>query len=61
MTPEVGKYYWVRFYRDDADWRPAQRMEDPNNGNQWWEICGEDIPYHDTELNILGPELIPPK
>ncbi len=59
---EVGKYYWIRLYRDDAQWQPAQRVgnNDPRNPDEWWLVIGEEVDYYDTEVNEVGPEIVAP-
>ena len=61
MTPEVGKYYWIRLYRDDAEWRPAQLVTNQDRNETWWEIIGQTDAYYDTEINEIGSEIVPPR
>jgi hypothetical protein len=62
MTPRLGKYYWIRLYRDDAPWQIAIRAISvkANNFEYCWRIIGSDLEYWDTEVNIIGPEIVPP-
>lgn len=56
---EVGKFYCVRFYRDNAPWQPARRVStDYGDG---WEVLGIEPDMYDTEVNEVGPEIIPPQ
>lgn len=63
----VGKYYWIRLYRDDAEWRVALRYL--NTQTYVWLVIDDnptntDSPYiefyYDTEVNEVGPEIVPP-
>lgn len=68
IRPEVGKFYWIRLYRDDAEWRMAKR--DFSNKAMVAERCWFvfdtdpdtcDLEYYDTEVNKVGPEIVPPR
>lgn len=61
MKPEVNKYYWVRLYRNDAPWQPARRIvTDYSDLRLGWSIFGVEVDYYDTEVNEVGPEIVPP-
>lgn len=65
MIPEVGKYYWIRTYRDDAPWRIAKRvMSRYIKAECCWSIMEDaelaDLEYYDSEVNEVGPEIVSP-
>lgn len=60
IIPEVGKYYWVRFYQDDAEWEPAHLYHISEAGLGHWMRFDSHDPWYDTEINQIGPEIIPP-
>ena len=67
IVPEVGKYYWVRVYRNDARWRIARRSMSRKAMVAelcWFIFEGDaddgDLEYYDTEINEVGPEIVPP-
>lgn len=62
MTPEPGKPYWIRLYRDDAPWQPARykQSEKCMTVDYCWEILGSEEEWYDTEVNEIGPEIISP-
>lgn len=62
-TVEVGKYYWIRC--DDPKWVVALRYL--NTQTYVWLVVVEEGPdspylafYYDTEVNEIGPEIVPP-
>ena len=59
---EVGKLYWVRMYRDDAPWEPAKRVESDkcNTLDYCWKLIGNEVEGWETEVNEVGPEILPP-
>lgn len=67
MIPEVGHYYWIRLYRDDAAWQIARWDESGQSmtGEHVWFIFAEpefaDLEYYETEVNEVGPEIVPPQ
>ena len=66
VIPEVGKYYWIRLYRDDARWQIARRAMSSKSMivEQCWFVFDEpdlaDLEYYYTEVNEIGPEICPP-
>lgn len=56
--PQISGFYWIRLYRDNAQWEPAQRVvTDYGDG---WRCLGVDDDYYDTEVNEVGPQIVPP-
>jgi hypothetical protein len=72
---EFGNYaghlvglYWIRLYRDDAEWRIARRsfsMKSMTAELCWFlfddDPVDADLEYYDTEINEVGPEIVPPQ
>lgn len=60
MNLREGKYYWVRFYRDNAEWEPAQFCYTSTDGCQNWRRINSEEEWYGTEVNQIGPEIVPP-
>lgn len=56
----AGKYYWVRFYRDNADWEPAELYKILEHGAEIWARINSEVEWYHTEVNEVGLEIIPP-
>ena len=60
MTLKEKGYYWVRFYRDDAEWEPAQFCYLSTDGCQNWKRINSEEGWYGTEVNQVGPEIVAP-
>lgn len=68
MSTVAGKYYWVRL-RAGGRWEPAERvsadgccgsLKSPTDTDDAWLVLAMDCHLYDSEVNEVGPELIPP-
>lgn len=57
MTPEVGKFYWVKIVNTD-NWQPAECVN-TDHGQGWW-LTGVEADYYANEVGEVGPEIVPP-